>query len=102
MECTRQLTHTAASATLRTLMPDPTTFTIEQIATAARELRQAAGADEERFSIPRTISMLSEEIRLLRERGFTNQAISDLLNGFDLCISPEDLARNTPAVSFAD
>ncbi len=78
-------------------MPDQPTFTAEQIATAARELRQAAGADEETFTIPQTLSMLGEEIRLLRERGFTDQQISDLLNGFDLCISPEDLAHNTSA-----
>ena len=83
-------------------MPDPTTFTAEQIATAARELRQAAGADEETFTIPQTLSMLSEEIRLLRERGFTNEQISDLFNGFDLCISPEDIAQHTPAVRFAE
>ena len=71
------------------------TYTAEQIATAARELRQAAGADEERFTGAQAISMLSEEVRLLRERGFTDDQISDLFNGFDLCISAEDLRRNT-------
>ena len=83
-------------------MPDQPTFTAEQIAIAARELRQAAGADEERFTPAQAVSMLSEEIRLLRERGFSDQQISDLLNGFDLCISPEDIAQHTRAVHFAE
>jgi hypothetical protein len=65
-----------------------------QVATAADELRQAAGADTERFPLHQVISMLSDEIRLLRERGFSDQRIADLFTGFDIEATPEDIARN--------
>lgn len=74
-------------------MTDEQTFTGEQIAQAARELRQAAGTDEERFTGRQALSMLSEELRLLRERGFTDAKIADLLTGFDICVSPEEVAQ---------
>lgn len=78
-------------------MPDEPTYTAEQVAQAARELREAAGADEERFTGAQAVSMLREEIRLLRERGFTNAQVADLLTGFDICVSAEDVGRNTAA-----
>jgi hypothetical protein len=77
-------------------MPDEPRFTADQVATAARELREAAGAEEELFSAGQVISMLGEEIRLLRERGFTDQRIADLLSGFDICITPEQIAQYAP------
>jgi hypothetical protein len=75
-------------------MADQTMYTGDQVATAARELREAAGAEEEFFSGAEVITMLSEEIRLLRERGFTDEAIAGLLTGFDIEVSSEDVARN--------
>lgn len=83
-------------------MADQTGFTGEQVALAAREMRQAAGADEERFSVRQVLSMLSEEVRLLRERGFNDARIADLLTGFDICVTPEEVARNTAAPRFAE
>jgi hypothetical protein len=83
-------------------MADQPTYTADQVATAARELRQAAGADEERFTAAQVVSMLGEEIRLLRERGFTDAQISDLFNGFDICLSPGDLTRNAAPVRFQE
>jgi hypothetical protein len=66
-------------------------YTAEQIAVAARELRDAAGADSEFFSPEQAISMLSEEIRLLRERGFTDEQIAELMGGFDIDVTPREL-----------
>ncbi|MGI4827658.1 MAG: hypothetical protein ACRYFU_05630 [Janthinobacterium lividum] len=78
------------------------TYTAEQVAQAARELRQAAGSDEEQFTAPQAIRMLADEIRLLRERGFNDSKIADLLTGFDICVSAEDVTRNTSAPKFAE
>ena len=78
-------------------MPDPQTYTADQVAVAARELRQAAGSDEERFTGADVIRMLSDEVRLLRERGFTDAYIADLLTGFDICVSAADVGQNTAA-----
>ena len=80
----------------------PETFTAEQVALAARELRQAAGADEERFTVQQVLSMLGEEVRLLRERGFSDAKIADLLSGFDVPVSAEDVANQGPEPRFAD
>lgn len=74
-------------------MPDYPSYTADQVARAARELREAAGASPERFSAPQVVSMLSDEIRLLRERGFTDQRIADLFNGFDIQASCEDIEK---------
>jgi hypothetical protein len=81
-------------------MADEQTYTGEQIAQAARELRQAAGTDEERFTGRQAISMLREEIRLLRERGFNDAQIADLLTGFDICVSAEEVAQHTAVPRF--
>lgn len=78
------------------------TFTAQQLAIAARELREAAGADEEVFNKAQAVSMLSEEIRLLRERGFMDTQIADLLTGFDIPVTADDIARATPAPRFAE
>jgi len=68
-------------------------YTADQVALAARELRQAAGSDEERFSAQQVIHMLSDEIRLLRERGFSDDRIAGLFTGFDIDVSADDIAR---------
>ncbi|HLI75912.1 MAG TPA: hypothetical protein VKV02_03125 [Acidobacteriaceae bacterium] len=83
-------------------MADENTFTGEQIAVAARELRQAAGADEERFTGAQAISMLSEEIRLLRERGFNDGQIADLFTGFDICVSAEEIREGSVRPAFCE
>ncbi len=81
-------------------MATQATFTAEQIAVAARELRQAAGADEERFSVTQALSMLRDEIRLLRERGFSDAKIAELLSGFEIGVSTEDVRDQGPAPRF--
>ena len=82
-------------------MTNPT-YTADQVAQAARELRQAAGSDEERFTAAQVLSMLGDEIRLLRERGFNDAKIADLLTGFDICVSANDVARHSVAPRFAE
>lgn len=74
-------------------MADEKTYSVEQVATAARELRQAAGADEERFPVSQVMSMLEDEVRLLRERGFTDERIAALFAGFDIEVDPKDLTN---------
>ena len=78
-------------------MADQTTYTAEQIAQAARELRQAAGSEEEHFTTPQALRMLAEEIRLLRERGFNDASIADLLTGFDIAVTAHDIAQHNGA-----
>jgi alkylhydroperoxidase family enzyme len=75
-------------------MPDQLTYTADQVARAARELRDAAGASEQSFTAPEVIAMLSDEVRLLRERGFSDQRIAELFSGFDIQTSAEEIARN--------
>ena len=69
------------------------TYTADQVARAARELREAAGAAEERFTAAQVVSMLSDEVRLLRERGFDDQRIADLFTGFDIEVTSAEIAR---------
>ncbi len=66
-------------------------FTLEQVQTAQRELRDATGVPDTDFSLEQTIALLSSEILLLRERGFSNQSIADLLVGFDIPLTADDL-----------
>jgi hypothetical protein len=74
-------------------VPDQPTYTADQVARAARELRDAAGAPEQRFTAAQVITMLSDEVRLLRERGFTHQRIAELFGAFDIQTSAEEIAR---------
>ena len=69
------------------------TYTADQVARAARELREAAGASQERFTAGQVISMLADEVRLLRERGFSDDRIADLFTGFDIEVTSADIAR---------
>jgi hypothetical protein len=74
-------------------VPDQPTYTADQVARAARELRDAAGAPEERFTATQVVAMLSDEIRLLRERGLSDERIADLFTGFDIAATPDEIAR---------
>ena len=75
------------------------TYTIDQIALAARELREAAGADPERYTSAEVASLLSGEIEILRHRGFTDERITGLISAFDIDIKPRQIERRkqTPA-----
>ena len=74
-------------------MASEPTYTADQIATAARELRDAAGTPEEQFTLEQAIGMLSDEIRILRERGFSDNRIADLFTSFDIQATPEGIGR---------
>jgi hypothetical protein len=54
-------------------MAEGQTYTTTQIAVAACEFREAAGAGEQRFTAEEAIGMLDDEIPMLRERGFTDE-----------------------------
>jgi hypothetical protein len=77
-------------------MADEKKYTPAQVAVAARELREAAGAEEERFTADQVIAMLDDEIRMLRERGFTDDRIADLFTGFDIDVTTEQIAQHAP------
>jgi len=72
---------------------DSPTYTADQVARAARELREAAGASQERFTSAQIVNMLADEVRLLRERGFSDERIADLFTGFDINVSPDEISR---------
>ena len=74
-------------------MQDSQTYTADQVARAARELREAAGTSQQRFTAAQVVAMLSDEVLLLRERGFTDDRIADLFIGFDIEVTPEDISR---------
>ena len=74
-------------------MQDQSTYTADQVARTARELREAAGASQERFTAAQVVAMLSDEVRLLRERGFSDERIADLFIGFDIEVTPEEISR---------
>jgi len=40
------------------------------------------------------VSMLAEEVRLLRERGFTDERIAALFAGFDIEVDAKDLTNH--------
>ena len=71
------------------------TYTRDQIVTAARELREAAGVVEARFTGDQVIDMLGGEIQILRERGFTDERITGLFTGFDIELKPRQLERRS-------
>jgi hypothetical protein len=78
-------------------MSDTRRYSADQVVTAARELRQAAGAEEEFFTGEQVIAMLDEEVRILRERGFTDERIADLFSGFDIDVTTAQIAAHTPS-----
>ena len=80
-------------------MLQPRTYSIDQIAIAARELRQAAGANEERFTSNQVAELLGGEIQILRERGFTDDRITRLLTGFDIELKPGQIDRRSRSAS---
>ncbi len=69
------------------------TYTADQVARAARELRDAAGAPQEHFTSAQVVNMLADEVRLLRERGFSDQRIADLFTGFDIAVTSDEISR---------
>jgi hypothetical protein len=74
-------------------------YTADQVARAARELRDAAGAPEQRFTAAQVVTMLSDEVRLLRERGFDDERIAELFSGFDIQVSAEEIGRYAEATA---
>jgi microsomal dipeptidase-like Zn-dependent dipeptidase len=77
-------------------MAEERRYTTTQLAVAARELREAAGAEEQTVTGVEAIEMLDDEIRLLRERGFSDEQIASLLTGFDIEVTTEQIAKHAP------
>jgi len=77
-------------------MADERLYTTTQLAVAARELREAAGAEEQTVTAGEAIEMLDDEIRLLRERGFSDEQIAGLFTGFDIEVTTEQIAKHAP------
>jgi hypothetical protein len=72
-------------------MADERTYTAYDVAKIAGELRDAAGTEQESFSREQVVSMLGDEVRLLRERGFTDERIAGLFSGFDVEVNATEL-----------
>ena len=77
-------------------MAEEQMYTTTQLAVAARELREAAGAEEQRVTAGEAIEMLDDEIRLLRERGFSDEQIAELFTGFDIEVTTKEIAEHAP------
>ena len=77
-------------------MAEEQMYTTTQLAVAARELREAAGAEEQTVTAGEAIEMLDDEIRLLRERGFSDEQIAALFMGFDIEVTTEQIAEHAP------
>jgi hypothetical protein len=77
-------------------------YTAEMIIVAARDLQDAAGAPEkpievpadEQYTLSQTIQFLSPEIRILRERGFSDQRIAELCTGFEIEATAADIEQH--------
>jgi len=77
------------------MFASPKTYTIDQIAIAARELREAAGADPDRFTSDEVASLLDGEIEILRQRGFTDERITSLITHFEIDLQPRQIERRS-------
>jgi hypothetical protein len=77
-------------------MAEERMYTTTQLALAARELREAAGSEEQTVNTLEAIEMLDDEIRLLRVRGFTDEQIASLFTGFDIEVTAEQIAQHAP------
>jgi hypothetical protein len=74
-------------------------YTAATIMVAARDLQDAAGSpekpievlDDELHTQGNAIALLSTEIRILRERGFSNERIADLFTGFEIEATAADI-----------
>jgi len=77
-------------------MAEERMYTTTQLALAARELREAAGAEEQTVTAGEAIEMLDDEIRLLRERGFSDEQIAELFTGFDIEVTTEQISQHAP------
>ena len=54
-------------------------FPVEEAVRAHKALREAAGLGPEMFAVAAFVGMISDEIQTLRERGFTDAQIVDLV-----------------------
>ena len=77
-------------------MAEERMYTTTQLALAARELREAAGSEEQLVTTAEAIEMLDDEIRLLRQRGFNDEQIASLFTGFDIEVTTEQIAQHAP------
>jgi len=77
-------------------MAEERMYTTTQLALAARELREAAGSEEQTVTAVEAIEMLDDEIRLLRERGFNDEQIAALFTGFDIELTTEQITQHAP------
>lgn len=76
---------------------NPKTYTIAQIAVAARELREAAGAEEERYTGAEVVALLTSEVQILRQRGFSEERITELFTAYEIEVEPGQLERRSKA-----
>ncbi len=74
-------------------------YAAAEIITAARDLQDAAGSPEKpievssehSYTLEQAINLLSAEIRILRERGFSDERVADLFTSFDIQATAKDI-----------
>ncbi len=75
-------------------MTEPT-LTAGQVAAVQTELRAVLGLPPEAFSVPTFISMVSDEIEQLRQKGFTDEDIAEVIRGSSqVAVSGNDVGRH--------
>jgi hypothetical protein len=75
-------------------MTEPT-LSARQIAAVQTELRAAQGLLPEAFPLSRVISMMSDEIEQLRQRGFTDADIAKMIGvAGNVAIGADDIVRH--------
>jgi hypothetical protein len=80
---------------------DTQRYTANTIIVAARDLQDAAGSPEKPIEVPANIDyslgeavqLLSAEIRLLHERGFSDARIADLFTSFEIDATAADIDK---------
>ncbi len=72
-----------------------TVVSLEEALKAQKALRDAAGLAQEQFPLPAFVGMISDEVQTLREQGWTDERIAELIGQSSaIQISSQELAEN--------
>lgn len=71
------------------------TFGLEEALRAQRALREAAGLEQERFTVEAFVGMISDEIEALRGQGFSDEDVARVIRSSAMVeVSAEEIASN--------
>ena len=70
-------------------------YPIEEALRAQTALRQLAGLEPEQFPVEAFVGMISDEIEILRVRGYTDGQIADVIRkNSRIAITPDEIATH--------